>query len=108
MASQEAITGPLASAEWPRVSGEQLLEIRFFAKKSSFSRFFKILLLPRHPHCGHYGWREGVDFPPGARQEVVGHRSTRFRACRHPQSGPGLPGNDFGKFYFQSKNHHFP
>ena len=41
-------------------------------------------------------------------QEVVGHRSTRFRARRHPQSGPGQPGNGLGKFYFSVQNRHFP
>ena len=38
-ASQDPITGPLASPEWPRASGEQLLGIHFLDKKSSRTYF---------------------------------------------------------------------
>ena len=42
------------------------------------------------------------------RQEVAGDRSTRFRARTHALSGPEHAWNNYGKFRFFSKIHHFP
>ena len=42
------------------------------------------------------------------RQEVAGGRSTRFRARTHALSGPEHAWNNYGKFHFFSKIHHFP
>ena len=42
-----------------------------------------------------------------AREEAVGHRSVSFRPRGHPQSDPGPPGNEYGKFHFRLKNQVF-
>ena len=42
-----------------------------------------------------------------ARQEVAGGRGTRFRARTHALSGPQHARNNYGKFHFFSKIHHF-
>ena len=91
--------------------GEQYREIQISVKNASFfmiSWIFNVLATgtpsPLRPlRAAARRRRSSLE----ARQEVVGHRSTRFRARGHPQSGPGQPGNDLGKFHFWSKRHEF-
>ena len=43
-----------------------------------------------------------------ARQGALGHRRRRFRARRHPESGPGQSRNGLEKIHFSVQNPKFP